>query len=365
VAAAPAPAVIPDATPPTSAATPTIATIAGPTTGASRGLEDVVARAIGGVVMVEAAASRGTGFFVATDLVVTNDHVVGREVSVTLRLHDNSTRSARVERTVPEVDLALLRTSPSPRDGGPPVLPLGRSDTARVGQEVIAIGSALGLQSTVTRGIVSARRQSGQVLLLQTDAAINPGNSGGPLLDRDGTVLGVTTAKIGGTAEGLGFAVAAEHVAALIEGRASIGATPAVASGAAASPAMPPVGSAAVSGTDARRAANLEALARNVQELSAHAAQIDSQWTRFERLCQPRLVSDGDRPWFALASSRATLAGVDANCPYWLGDMENASRSFGAAMRAVGENARRAGLLPGDLRALRRQHRLDWIGFDR
>ena len=92
------------------------------------------------------------------------------------------------------------------------MLPLGQVASVRTGQEVIAIGSALGLQNTVTRGIVSARRQAGRVVLLQTDAAINRGNSGGPLLDRNGVVLGVTTLKMGGQAEGLGFAVAADHV---------------------------------------------------------------------------------------------------------------------------------------------------------
>jgi S1-C subfamily serine protease len=330
----------------------------------SRALEDVVARAVGGVVMVEAGGSRGTGFFVAPDLVVTNDHVVGREFAVTLRLHDTSTRSARVERTVPAVDLALLRTASPPRDASPTVLRLGRSDAARVGQEVIAIGSALGLQSTVTRGIVSAKRQSGQVLLLQTDAAINPGNSGGPLLDRAGTVLGVTTAKMGGAAEGLGFAVAAEHVIALVEGRPAVAPPPTPTAAVGASPIVPPVGSG-TSSMDARRAANLEALERDIQQLAANAAQIDAEWSRFQRICQPRSTSDGDRAWFALASSRTALAGQDANCPYWLGDLENASRAFGTAMRGVGEAARRAGLLPGDLRTLRRRYRLDWTGFDR
>ena len=100
------------------------------------------------------------------------------------------------------------------------MLPLGQLAAVRTGQEVIAIGSALGPQNTVTRGIVSARRQAGSVVLLQTDAAINPGNSGGAAAQiAQGVILGVTTLKMGGPAEGLGFAIAADHVTALVESR--------------------------------------------------------------------------------------------------------------------------------------------------
>lgn len=325
-------------------------------------LEDVVSRAIGGVVMVEAAGSRGTGFFVAPDLIVTNEHVVGRDSTVTVRLHDGATRMARVERTMADLDLALLRTAAAPST---PVLALGRADLARVGQEVIAIGSALGLQSTVTRGILSAKRQSGAVLLLQTDAAINPGNSGGPLLDRDGAVLGVTTLKVGGPAEGLGFAVAADHVRAFIDGRA-LSPTPASrALDASGAGTVPPVGSGLDASADGQRAAGTAALDRDLQQLAQHAAQIDAQWSRFDTTCQAEAVRDGDRPWFALATRPARFGGRDRNCPYWLTDLEAASRTFADAMRASGEQARRAGVYPGDQRTLRRQYRLDWSGFDR
>ena len=145
-----------------------------------------MARTAGAVVMVEAGNARGTGFFVRPDLIVTNDHVIAGATAVTVRLHDGSARSARVERTV-----ARCRPGAPAHVGGhapSTVLPLGQVAGVRTGQEVIAIGSALGLQNTVTRGIVSARRQAGNVVLLQTDAAINPGNSGGPLLDRQGVV---------------------------------------------------------------------------------------------------------------------------------------------------------------------------------
>lgn len=347
-----APARVPPALPPSPppAAPPT-----------SAALEDVVARALDAVVMVEAGQSRGTGFFALPDVVVTNDHVVGRETSVTIRLHDGATRPARVERTVPEVDLAVLRVWGA---AARQVLSLGSADAARVGQEVIAIGSALGLQSTVTRGIVSAKRRSGPVALLQTDAAINPGNSGGPLLDRDGIVLGVTTLKAGGNAEGVGFAVAAEHVRALVDGRSPITAVPASSATTAAAPApaqMPSLGPT----PDTIRADNLAALEREMRTLAGQAAQVDAQWERFAGLCRPRGVRDGDRAWFALASAPPAFDGTDANCAYFLRDLQRAATVFGEAMRAVGESTRRAGLLPGDLRSLRRQYRLDWTGFDR
>lgn len=332
-----------------------------PTTAAGNAaLEDVVARALGAVVMVEAAQSRGTGFFVTPDVVVTNDHVVGRESSVTIRLHGGGTRSARVERTVPDVDLAVLRVWGG---GAVQVLALGSGEAARVGQEVIAIGSALGLQSTVTRGIVSAKRRSGAVALLQTDAAINPGNSGGPLLDREGIVLGVTTLKAGGNAEGVGFAVAAEHVRALVDGRSPVAAVAAAApspAGQAPMP-MPAMGPTA----DSVRAANLAALERQMRTLADQAAQVDAQWERFAGLCRPRGARDGDRAWFALAAAAPAFDGTDANCAYFVRDLQRAAVVFAEAMRATAESTRRAGLLPGDLRSLRRQYRLDWTGFDR
>ena len=321
-------------------------------------LEDVVSRAVVGVVMVDAAGSRGTGFFVAPDVIVTNAHVVGRDSAVTVRLHDGTTRMARVERTTADLDLALLRTAAVPSSL---VLALGEADAARVGQEVVAIGSALGLQSTVTRGILSARRQTGAVTLLQTDAAINPGNSGGPLLDRDGAVLGVTTLKMAGAAEGLGFAVSSEHVRAFIEGRAV--ATRAGRDGTA--PIAPSLGSGLDASAEGQRAAGTAAFGQHLQQLAQQAAQIDTQWARVEAACRPDLVREGDRAWFALATRTARVNGTDPNCPYWLADLQAASRAFGEAFRTVAEQARRAGVYPGDQRTMRRQWRLDWSGFDR
>jgi S1-C subfamily serine protease len=331
------------------------------------GLEDLVARTNSAVVMVEAGPSRGTGFFVRSDLIVTNDHVVSGHTAVTVRLHDGSARAARVERTVADVDLALLRMSGA---GAPTVLPLGQASAVRTGQEVIAIGSALGLQNTVTRGIVSAQRRAGSVVLLQTDAAINPGNSGGPLLDRQGVVVGVTTLKMGGQAEGLGFAVAADHVAALVDGHSSArvataaGAPPPAPSGAVAPGAMPGFAAAGAS-AEARRTDGEQIFERTVAALAEQAALVDGHWQRFASACAPRTRPGGDREWFGIAESHLEYAGRDRNCPYWLKDMTSMSRDFAQAMRTAGEAARRAGVLPGTQRDVRRRHRLDWTGFDR
>ena len=110
-------------------------------------------------------------------------HVVGGNSSVTIRRASGEVVPARVEPTAPQVDIAVLKMSLA--DKTQPTLTLGTTADARIGQEVFAIGSALGmLQNTLTRGIVSGIRQTTTATLVQTDAAVNPGNSGGPLLDR-------------------------------------------------------------------------------------------------------------------------------------------------------------------------------------
>ncbi len=99
------------------------------------------------------------------------------------------------------------------------MIPLGSARTLRPGQEVMAIGSALGmLQNSVTRGVVSGVRESRGATLVQTDTAANPGNSGGPLMDRNGTAIGIITLGITGR-QGLNFAVAIDHARDILDGR--------------------------------------------------------------------------------------------------------------------------------------------------
>jgi S1-C subfamily serine protease len=140
---------------------------------------------------------------------LTNHHVVGDAEKVRVRLHDGQEVTGRVVGNDPWSDLALVRA-----DGETfPYAPLGDSGKLKVGQLVVAIGSPLGFESTVTAGVVSAvgrtlRSVTGHLVdnVIQTDAALNPGNSGGPLVDSRGRVVGINTAIIQ-PAQGICFAI--------------------------------------------------------------------------------------------------------------------------------------------------------------
>ncbi len=155
----------------------------------------------------------GSGFLVdVSGLVLTNSHVAYGRQSITVTLDDGEVLPAELLGADPIFDLALLRI-PQPSTGTLPIVTPGDSDRVRVGEEVLAIGNPMGLDQTLTRGIVSAINRilpetpfSLMEPLIQTDAAINPGNSGGPLLNRCGEVIGINTALIP-EAQGLGFAI--------------------------------------------------------------------------------------------------------------------------------------------------------------
>jgi S1-C subfamily serine protease len=152
----------------------------------------------------------GSGFVFAADgLVLTCAHVVGGAATIDVTLPDGCRGRADVLGEDPHTDLAVLKVSAA----DPVAAPLGVSAALRVGQIVIAIGSPLGFDHTVTAGIVSAvgrslRARTGRLMdaVIQTDAALNPGNSGGPLVTSAGLVVGVNTAIILGS-QGLSFAV--------------------------------------------------------------------------------------------------------------------------------------------------------------
>jgi S1-C subfamily serine protease len=152
----------------------------------------------------------GSGVVIAPDgYVLTNYHVAHGSRSFEVAFHDGLTSPAELVGGDPDTDLALLRVARTGLTAGT----LGDSDRLQVGQIAVAIGNPLGLQTTVTAGIVSAVRRTlrgvgGRLIedIVQTDAPLNPGNSGGALVDSRGNVIGINTAIIGG-AQGLCFAV--------------------------------------------------------------------------------------------------------------------------------------------------------------
>ena len=188
-------------------------------------LPDIFARVSPAVVSISATSINpyrlaervvhvaGSGVLVdASGLILTNSHVAFGRQSITVTLDDGTRLSAALVGADPIFDLAVLRI-PKPSSGVLPTARLGDSDRMRVGDEVVAIGNPLGLDQTLTRGIVSGMNRilpetpfSLQEPLIQTDAPINPGNSGGPLVNRCGEVIGINTAVIA-EAQNIGFAV--------------------------------------------------------------------------------------------------------------------------------------------------------------
>jgi hypothetical protein len=320
-----------------------------------------VSNSVPAIVSIETREGRGSGFFAAPRTVLTNRHVVAGNVSVTVRLSSGQTLPGRVETTSTDFDLAVVKV-----DGAAatqPLLTLGTVVGVRPGQEVIAIGLALGVfQNTVTRGIVSGVRRTDRVTVLQTDAAINPGNSGGPLLNRNGEVIGINTLKISGAAESLGFAIAIDHAIGLLNGgRPSE--SPAN-SGATVSQPLAPAFSSS-SSTDARREEGLQNYEKVVAVVAKRASQLDDYWARIKQNCAVRVAPGYDREWFGLWDGRSALTAPDSSCISAVNDLNDFAAQVRSVMTDAQENARRASVLPGDLRDVRRRYRLDWTGWER
>lgn len=154
---------------------------------------------------------QGSGFIVDRNgIILTNAHVVNGADTVTVTLKDGRTFQGDVRGVDEPSDLAVVKINGQ----NLPIAPLGSSSEVQVGDWAIAVGNPLGLDNTVTLGIISTlNRSSAQVGIpdkrldfIQTDAAINPGNSGGPLLNAQGEVIGISTAIVAG-AQGIGFAI--------------------------------------------------------------------------------------------------------------------------------------------------------------
>ena len=326
---------------------------------ATGSIEDVVSASLPAVASIDTGSGRGSGFFIRPDLVVTNNHVVEGQNSVTLRVA-GAQYTARVMTTSAAVDLALLQVyNPNPQQV---TLRLGTAATARPGEEVIAIGYALGaLSNTVTRGIVSALRQSGSVTLIQTDAAINPGNSGGPLIGRDGTVIGINSMGISKqVGEGLAFAIAVDHAIALVNGRPVVAAQTPLAG---LSQAM-----GGPSESEAARARGQGQYEQAVQWAARNSDQIDANWQRNSKLCVAGATpTGGDRPWFAVyVPDGIKVARSNAyDCFAWIEDLKSAANQIKTTLDTAAESARRDGVYPGTIRQIRQKYRIDWAGWDR
>lgn len=195
--------------------------------GGEKSVRELVNQLGEAVVQVRTPSGLGSGFFLNEDgFLMTNFHVIEGETQISIEVYHQ--KNGQLERkTYKQVrivamnkfaDLALLQIE----DKDAPkfkFVQIGSADALAVGERVFAIGSPLGLERTVTEGILSTKtRQMGGDLYLQTTAQINPGNSGGPLFNLLGEVVGVTNMKIT-MGEGLGFAIPAERVRYFLDHR--------------------------------------------------------------------------------------------------------------------------------------------------
>jgi len=214
-----------------SSTTPTTAPAAGsgssaaPLSGAALDVKGILAKVEPSVVDIVAQSRRGTGegtgIIISPDgYILTNAHVVSGASTVTVSTSSSSRAlTATVVGADDAHDVALIKVTDGA--GNLPAAELGRSADVTVGDDVVAIGNALGLRGdpTVTRGIVSALNRTVENLtgMIQTDAAINPGNSGGPLVNSAGQVIGINTAVAADGAQNIGFAIPIDRAKALAD----------------------------------------------------------------------------------------------------------------------------------------------------
>ena len=168
-------------------------------------------RVIRTVVGVKSTQGLGSGVLIAPNgVVATNRHVVGADRQVGIRLSDGGAYRGAVIASFTDIDLAFVRTDLDQNSYGE----LSRNRKLQVGDAVYAIGHPLGLENTLTQGIISGiERVIEEAIYIQTDASVNPGNSGGPLYNAYGEIVGINTMGLRGSS-GLNFAIPSHTVAA-------------------------------------------------------------------------------------------------------------------------------------------------------
>lgn len=181
----------------------------------SADFSEIIEDSVKAVVTIRTDSGQGTGFFITEDgYIVTNAHVLANEngnlaTGIHAINYEGNSIALQFVGYSSKLDAALLKAS-----GNFNFLELGISDEVQIGEKVIAIGNPLGLQFSVSQGIVSAVHRPGPNGInayIQTDAALNPGNSGGPLINTEGEVVGINNFKIG-SGESLGFALEADYI---------------------------------------------------------------------------------------------------------------------------------------------------------
>lgn len=316
--------------------------------------DEIVARALPAVLLVETAGGRGSAFFVAADRAITNAHVLGAASYATVVNQDGDRFEAFVETRSTDFDLAVLRVRGLTRE--PAILALGSALQVRPGQELLAIGSPLGLlQNSVTRGILSGLRRVGPTLVLQTDAALNPGNSGGPLLDRDGRVVGINTSVLRGN-PGLNFAVAADHAQALLEGRPP--ALPEAAFRRDGEP-LPNLRPERPSDSDQLRQTGIRAYEARLARLAAGTGRLETGFATFlAGAYQGRHGGTAGRTFQLLTEPGAFPGAWTPGAEARLGDYRRLATALRAEFQAAEDEARRADVYPGTRRDLRTRYGL-------
>ena len=183
----------------------------------------------GGRSRTQEQKSSGTGIIISANdselLIVTNNHVVEDATTLSVCFVDNEVCEATIKGNDPDNDLAVIAVKLSDikaeTSAAIKIAKIGDSDALKVGQQVVAIGNALGYGQSVTTGIVSAlgrQIDTTDAIMIQTDAAINPGNSGGALLNMNGEVIGINSAKFTSTeVEGMGYAISVTPALPIIQ----------------------------------------------------------------------------------------------------------------------------------------------------